>query len=328
MGRKNPFSQPQPAAIPSSRVADLPQACRITVTALQLNPRKALLRSTTWSTFQPRMLPRCNEVAPAKLWLMFVTRVVSHLLRSAVNVFAAVLILTLTPLSTRFARLVTADVSQFSMSPNLAAAVPLSVNHDMIADCRVARPLGMSQVPSLLPSVEQVVVKALQLTLEPPKPGLLSQPCSTVETTTAQLALKAAAEANISDHPGSDQIPLVAFTLLVSQLPMSWLNEVASKNMSEMHVTLPVSHFPMSRLNEEATLNIVSMLFTLPVSQLAMSWSKEWAWRNIPRMYVTLPVSQLPMSWLNEEASRNIWFMVFTFPVSQPPMFRLNKSHP
>ena len=44
-------------------------------------------------------------------------------------------------------------------------------------------------------------------------------------------------------------IPIIAVTFSVFQLPMSWLNAEADSNIDPIVVTFSVSHFEMSPLN-------------------------------------------------------------------------------
>src|SRR5690554_908687 len=80
----------------------------------------------------------------------------------------------------------------------------------------------------------------------------------------------------------------IVVTLLVSQLPTSWLNDSAPENTSCMSVTLLVSQAPMSWLNEEASWNRPCMSVTLLVSHPPMSWLKVEARLNASLSVVTL----------------------------------------
>merc|ERR1712149_133682 len=125
-------------------------------------------------------------------------------------------------------------------------------------------------------------------------------------------------------------------TAFVSQVLMSWSNNMAPWNMPSMVVTADTSHAgdvpAISLLNASAPLNMFFMFFTAFVSQVLSSWLNTLAPWNMPSMYVTAIVTHLDVpgvsSWLNATAPLNMFFMFFTAVVSQVLMSWSNDMSP
>merc|ERR1712078_553303 len=118
------------------------------------------------------------------------------------------------------------------------------------------------------------------------------------------------------------------FTAVVSQVLMSWSNDMAPWNMPSMSVTLVITHLlllvGMGWLKATAPLNMFEVLVKSFVSQVFRGWLKAFAPLNIRTMSVTLFVFHLlpsvGMAWLNFAAPLNMFFMVVTSAVFQSLM--------
>ena len=90
-------------------------------------------------------------------------------------------------------------------------------------------------------------------------------------------------------------MPYMLVTEPTFQPEMSWLNDVARKNMPDVTVTEPTFQPEMSWLNADAYANAKAMLVTELTSQPEMSSLKVLSPKNRLDISVTSDVHQLPI---------------------------------